>query len=79
MRATYLPHVIAAVLVGVIWPYGELTWKCRSGFEHSEACVWGRSYMSLSRWVEPAIIAPITFVVLVLLTIAWKRITGRSR
>jgi hypothetical protein len=76
-RRGFLPQLLVAVVIGVVWPHAELLWKCRSGLEHSEACVWGRSYMPLSRWVEPAIVAPIAFFVLVLLGLAWRRLTAR--
>jgi hypothetical protein len=33
----------------------------------------GRSYMPLSRWVEPIIIAPIVFLALTLLARLWSR------
>jgi hypothetical protein len=77
-RAILLAQAAVAVTIGVLWPYAELRWKCRAGFEHSEACVWGRSFFSLSRYVEPVIIAPVALVVLVLLTVAWRRIAGRQ-
>jgi hypothetical protein len=66
-------RAIVAVAVGVGYPYIELAWKCREGFRTSEACVWGRSYMPLSRWVEPIIIAPIVFLALTLLARLWSR------
>jgi hypothetical protein len=34
--------------VGLVEPYLELAWKCRAGFETSEACVW-RSH-GFRRW-----------------------------
>ena len=74
----FVPQLLAAILIGVLWPYVELAWKCRAGFESSEGCVWGRSYMPLSRWVEPLIVAPIAFFVLVLLALAWRRIATRG-
>jgi hypothetical protein len=62
----YLPHLALALLIGIAEPHVELWWHCRAGFEHSEACVWGRSYLPLMRWLAPAIVAPIAFFVLVL-------------
>ena len=76
-RSGFAPQLVCAVLIGVLWPHVELLWKCRAGFEHSEACVWGRSYMPLSRWLEPLIAAPIAFFVLVLITLAWRRLSAR--
>ena len=44
--------IIAAVslVIGIAWPYVELAFKCRS--PDSEACVWAKSFWSLSIWVE---------------------------
>ena len=56
-----------AALIGIAYPYAELAWKCRAASENSEACVWARAYFSLSRWVEPVIIAPIAFLLITLL------------
>jgi hypothetical protein len=57
-----------AVLFAIGYPYLELAWKCRPSEVHSEACVWGRSYFSLSRWVEPVIIAPIAWAVMMVVS-----------
>ena len=68
-----LPQLVCAIVIGVAEPHLELLWKCRAGFETSEACVWGRSYLPLGRWLAPIIVTPVVFVVLVLLTLAWRR------
>jgi hypothetical protein len=41
------------------------------GFAPSDACVWGRAYFPLARWLEPLIITPIVFAIL--------RLIDRSR
>ena len=51
-------------MIGVVYPYLELAWKCRDGHAPSEACVWGRALMPVSRWIELLIVAPAAFVVL---------------
>jgi hypothetical protein len=56
--------LLIAALFGIGYPYLELAWKCRLSQVHSEACVWGRSYFPLSRWVEPLIIGPIAWAVM---------------
>jgi hypothetical protein len=69
-----------ALAIGLAEPLAELAWKCRSGFETSEACVWGKSYLPLGRAVGLLLIAPITFGVLLLLRGAWRmRTRGASR
>ena len=74
MRATSRPVLICvglALAVGVVEPYLELAWKCRHGFETSEACVWGRSLLPLGHAAGLLIVAPIAFVVLMLLRQVW--------
>ena len=63
-RAAYLMIFVIALVIGFAFPYLELAWKCRDGLATSEACVWGRAYLSLGRWLEPLIITPIAFVIL---------------
>ena len=53
-----------ALAVGVAEPPLEVAWKCRAGFESSEACVWGRALLPLGRAAGLVIITPITFGVL---------------
>lgn len=62
-----------AVAVGAAEPYLELAWKCRDGFEASEACVWGRSYLPLSRAVGLVLVAPLAFVALWVSRRVWRR------
>jgi hypothetical protein len=62
-----------AIAVGLAEPYLELAWKCREGFETSEACVWGRSYFPLSRAAGLLLIAPLTFGVLWFSRRVWMR------
>jgi hypothetical protein len=76
-RGGWLPKLLLAAAVGILYPYLELQWKCRASFETSEACVWGKSYFPLSRIVEPVIIAPIVFVILVVVHYFW-RLRSRS-
>ncbi len=66
--------IIAAIslIIGIAWPYIELAFKCRS--PHSEACVWAKSFWSLSIWVEPPIVAVVAAVILSAATaVAWRR------
>jgi hypothetical protein len=63
-RFTFVARLIAAAIIGVSYPYAELAWKCRSNSQDSEACVWGRAYMPLSRWAEPLIVIPVAFLLL---------------
>lgn len=66
-----------ALLVGIAFPNLEVAWNCRAGEAFSEACVWGRAYLPLMRWVEPVIVAPIVFLILTLW--AWWRRRARRR
>jgi hypothetical protein len=60
-----------ALAVGLAEPPLEVAWKCRAGFESSEACVWGRAFLPLGRAVGLVIITPVTFAVLY--CIRWVR------
>ena len=66
VRNSVLASLLCAVTLGLTFPYAELAWKCRSGAASSESCVWARAYFPLSRWVEPLIVTPATFVVLLI-------------
>lgn len=61
-----------ALLIGLLEPSIEVAWKCRSGQETSEACVWGRSFLPLGRALGLVIVAPIAFAVLLALREAWR-------
>ncbi|MDQ6633861.1 MAG: hypothetical protein M3Z10_03800 [Gemmatimonadota bacterium] len=74
-----LALMIVALAVGVAEPSLEVMWKCRAGFESSEACVWGRSYLPLGRVVGLVFVAPLTFGVMLLVRGGWRAWTGRSR
>ena len=76
-RSGWLPKLLLAAGVGILYPYLELLWKCRAGFKTSEACVWGKSYFPLSRIIEPIIIVPIVFLILVAIHYLW-RLRSRS-
>ena len=65
-----------ALTIGISFPYLELAWKCRAAVATSEACVWARSFMPLSRWAEPIIISPIVFAVIALV---WELIIRTSK
>jgi hypothetical protein len=69
LRRRLVICLTCAAVAGLIYPYGELAWKCRLHSAHSEGCVWARAYFPLSRWVEPAIVAPIAFLVMFLLVV----------
>ena len=68
MRRRVLAAAVFAAFVGILYPYGEVAWKCRETSVNSEACVWARAYWPLSRWIEPMIVTPPVFVVILLLT-----------
>jgi hypothetical protein len=65
-RPATLVRLTIAVAMGFSYPFLELAWKCRVTQASSEACVWGRAYLPFTRWVEPLIVAPLVFFVLVL-------------
>jgi hypothetical protein len=50
-----------AVAVGLIEPCVELAWKCRGGFETTEACVWGRAYFRVTQVLTPLLLSPLLF------------------
>lgn len=66
-----------AIVIGLVEPSIEVAWKCRSGHETSEACVWGRSYLPLSRALGLLVITPVTFAVLLLVRRLWRSATDR--
>ena len=70
--------LVVAVGVGALTPWVELWWKCRAGREASESCVWARSYMPLSRVVEPIIVAPLTLALLCVLAALFDRLRRRT-
>ena len=73
-----LLRVAIALAIGLIEPSLEIAWKCRTGLETTEACVWGRSYLPLGRVIGLLVIAPLAFAVLSLLRWAWvSRLPGR--
>lgn len=61
LGASLLKLALAAV-VGIAYPYLELAWRCREAAAASEACVWGRAYFPLTRWVEPLLVTPVAFL-----------------
>jgi hypothetical protein len=66
-RAAVAVRGLIAVAIGLSIPYLELAWKCRADRAVSEACVWARAYLPLTRWLELALVAPVVFVLLTLL------------
>jgi hypothetical protein len=68
---TLLLMALVALAIGVVEPFAEVAWKCRSGFETSEACVWGRSYLPLGRVAGLVIVAPLAFGMMFLIRWAW--------
>ena len=74
-----LALILVALAVGLVEPSLEVAWKCRAGFESSEACVWGRSYLPLGRVVGLVVVAPLTFGVMMFVRGAWRAWSGRSR
>jgi hypothetical protein len=78
-RRSIVVLACVALVIGLVEPSLEVAWKCRAGFESSEACVWGKSFLPLGRAVGLVIIAPLAFGVLLLLRSAWRMVAGRSR
>jgi hypothetical protein len=70
---------IVALAIGLAEPSLEVAWRCRRGFESSEACVWGRSLLPLGRAVGLLFIAPVAFGVLLLIRAAWLTAVARPR
>lgn len=67
-----------ALLVGLAEPALEVAWKCRAGYEISEACVWGRSLMPLGRIIGLVLIAPLVYGALTLCMHAWRAWRSRA-
>jgi hypothetical protein len=68
-----------ALAIGLIEPSLEIAWKCRDGFETSEACVWGKSFLPLGRAVGIVLIAPAAFAVMLVIRWMWRsRADGSS-
>jgi hypothetical protein len=74
--ASLIVRVLGAVAVGLLEPYVEVAWKCRAGFESSEACVWGRAYLPLGRVAGLVIVAPLAVAVLVDVVIVFTAATS---
>lgn len=72
-RSRLILAAVAAGATGAAYPFVELAWHCRSAMTTSEACVWGRAYFPLTRWVEPLIIAPIAFLLFLFLARVSRR------
>ena len=68
-----------ALIIGIAEPHVELAWKCRTGFEASEACVWGRAFLPLGRWLAPVFVTPVALVVIIALRWGWRRARRPSR
>jgi hypothetical protein len=74
------PFLLATALaIGIAEPYVEIAWKCRAGLEASEACVWGRSYLSLGKWLAPVFITPLAFVALLILVVCFDWVRARLK
>jgi hypothetical protein len=78
-RRTLIILAGIALAVGLAEPSLEVAWKCRAGFESSEACVWGKSLMPLGRAVGLVVIAPLTFGALLLMRLFWQSRVRGSR
>jgi hypothetical protein len=65
--------ITIALAVGLAEPYVEVAWKCRAGYETSEACVWGRSLLPLGRIAGLLIVAPATFGLLAIVRYVWRQ------
>lgn len=62
-----------ALAIGLAAPYADLAWKCRTGFTASEACVWGKSYMPLTRWAMLVMLTPAAYGVQAGMRWLWLR------
>jgi hypothetical protein len=67
-----------ALATGLAIPALDVVWKCRAGFETSEACVWGKSLFPLMGAISLVILAPVLFGLLVLVRWLWRIRAGRS-
>ncbi len=65
-------RIVLAALVGLAAPYAELAVYCRAPV--SEACVWGRAYLPLTRPVYFVLFGLLAYAVLSLLARRpWRR------
>jgi hypothetical protein len=71
--------LVGALAIGIAEPYAEIAWKCRAGLETSEACVWGRSYLSLGKWLAPVFVTPVAFIALLVLVACFDWMRARRR
>lgn len=71
-------RAVIALAIGLAEPYIEIAWKCRQGFESTEACVWGKSFFSLAQWLVPLIVTPVVYVVLSLIAWSWRQWRARA-
>jgi hypothetical protein len=69
---------LAALVIALSQPLVEVIWRCREGYESSEACVWGKSLLPLTVGIGLILVAPIVFGVLCLIRAAWQSFTARS-
>jgi hypothetical protein len=76
-RGTLLLGLISLV-VTIAEPVIEVIWKCRQGFELTEACVWGKSLLPLTSAAGLLLVAPIVFGVLCFIRAAWQTVRLRS-
>jgi hypothetical protein len=77
-RPSLLTLACIALVIGLVIPVLDVVWKCRAGFETSEACVWGKSLFPLMGAISLVIIAPVTFGLLVFIRWLWQTRAGRS-
>ena len=72
-------RTLVALAIGLSAPFLEVAWKCRAGHETTEACVWGRAYLPVSRTIGLILIAPIAFGVLTLVARLWRSRNRHAR
>jgi hypothetical protein len=70
---------ISALAIGIAEPHVEIAWKCRAGLEASEACVWGRAFLPLGKWLAPVFVAPIAFIGLLVCVACLDWVRARVR
>ena len=77
-RRSTLILACIAITIGLAEPQLEVAWKCRAGFETSEACVWGKSLLPLGRAIGLLVITPLAFGALLLARLLWRALAGRA-
>ncbi len=73
--ASFAIALSVGLLAGVAYPYIELALACRVPL--SEACVWGKAFFALSRWVSLVLVGGLA-TGLVYALLRWRRKPSRQ-